>query len=48
MLPEEISSKKALQNILNDNSQALDYIKKKKLKIKAEDLLALTQFLNSQ
>ncbi len=48
MLPEEISSKKALQNILKDNSQALDYIKKKRLKIKAEDLLALTQFLNSQ
>lgn len=49
MLPEEISSKKALRTMLKDNSQALDYIKKTRLRVqKAEDLRALTEFLNSQ
>lgn len=46
---QEIQSKKALQRILADNPQALDFVKKNRIGInKSEGLQALVSFLNNQ
>jgi hypothetical protein len=46
---KEIKNKKALQGMIAGNEAALDFIKKSKIKAtKAEDLLELVKFLNSQ
>ena len=45
---KEIKNKKALQVMLGDNKEALDFIKKSKVKMKEEDLLELVRFLNAQ
>jgi hypothetical protein len=45
----EINSKKVLQTILNDNPQALEFIKRTRVRVnKSEDLHALVNFLNNQ
>lgn len=46
---EEIRTKRALQEMLSENEAALDFIKKSRTKVnRAEDLLELVKFLNSQ
>jgi len=46
---QEIKNRKTLQAMLSENKAALDFIKKSRIKVnKAEDLLELVKFLNSQ
>ncbi len=49
MLAVEIRNKKTLLGMLSDNTAALDYIKKSKIRAnKEEDLIELVRFLNNQ